>query len=130
MLTIDKNDFGKIKIDKEILYSLVYKSFDKFQNEIYLPINKGLKFQKFTIVGSIYSHINFEVSKNKKLNIYLDVFIKFGKSIKLTTEKLAIEIKSNIENEVGISVEKINIHIVGTESKNIIKRDIEIEYNY
>ncbi len=65
-----------------------------------------------------------ETENSIMIKVY--VVIRFGNSIKKTTEQIIDNIYENMEKIMGIRPEKVTVVVTGTLSKNIAKRNIEV----
>ena len=125
MKTIEKNKLGNISISQDIIRSIIVDKTiaslgKEYLKNVFLTNSKGKKISRF----NTSSGIKFHFTEDVEIVVYM--ILKFGTSIKNTTDTIGRSIKNIIETSFDIPVSKIKFVITGIESKIIVRKEIEV----
>lgn len=122
MLYREENQLGTISLDKECIMAMAEYCAADLEGKAWLANYKGM-------ISSLVpknSDVLEIFMKGGKLHIRLYIVIRFGSSIKMTTEYLIDELRKNIEEKLEIPVKQVTVVVTGIVSKQIVKRNIEV----
>lgn len=67
------------------------------------------------------------VTENGEVTVDINVVVEYGAKIPAVSWELQENVKKNVESMTGLSVRKVNIHVVGIEVKEEEKEEIKEE---
>lgn len=67
------------------------------------------------------------VTENGEVTVDISVVVEYGAKIPAVSWELQENVKKNVESMTGLSVRKVNIHVVGIEVKEEEKKEIKEE---
>ena len=67
------------------------------------------------------------VTENGEVTVDISVVVEYGAKIPAVSRELQENVKKNVESMTGLSVRKVNIHVVGIEVKEEEKEEIKEE---
>jgi len=123
---------GDIRIPNNIINRIITESVDSCGGKAVIYKYKGKYKNMFPDLASkmnLYDDEagSIEVTETESgIEIKLYIVIRFGNSIKKTTETIIDNIYENMETIMGIRPEKVTVVVTGTLSRNIAKRNIEV----
>jgi len=127
MKTIEENKLGNISISQDIIRSIIVDKTIASLGKEYLKNSKGKKISRFNTSSGIKFHFNKRKScSTEDVEIVVYMILKFGTSIKNTTDTIGRSIKNIIETSFDIPVSKIKFVITDIESKIIVRKEIEV----
>lgn len=119
---------GAIRISKSVIGVVIRDALADFHKTVYIVNRKGAGIGLF---GESYKpntgnlvEINTE---GNEVEIQVFIIIKFGESIKMTTDKMITAIRGALADRLQIEPQNLTIHIMGVKSKDIAKRNIVIK---
>lgn len=121
MITVDTN-LGTITVSKNIIKNIILEVIDSFDGKVLLSNSKG-KFPKFAQNDA--DQMEVELTEDG-LEIRVFVVLRFGTSIKYTTNKIIGDMHSLIKERTGISIAKASVVVTGVLSKKLAPRNIEV----
>ena len=75
------------------------------------------------------SYIGVEhVDAMHAVNYRIFVILRFGVSMRALLERVADAIRTETKRVTGFDVNRINFHVTGVKSKNLVRRDLEFIY--
>ena len=83
-----------------------------------------------SVGGSSAANIQIDTDDDGRLDIKLHIVLKFGMSIKKTTDEIAESIRKQIKTATGSNPARITLIITGVVSKKFARRNIEVEKIY
>ena len=127
MITVE-TDLGTIKVANSVIGNIIKDVIDSFDGKVIISNSKGKIPNQLPKLGSKeeYSDVVIELTEEGLLNITVYVILKFGTSIKATTEKLIADIRSSIKETIAMDVNEVDITVTGMMSKHIAPRHIEV----
>ena len=127
LITVE-TDLGTIKVANSVIGNIIKDVIDSFDGKVIISNSKGKIPNQLTKLGSKeeYSDVVIELTEEGLLNITVYVILKFGTSIKATTEKLIADIRSSIKETIAMDVNEVDITVTGMMSKHIAPRHIEV----
>ena len=127
----ENTQYGSIKISENAVHKIVETTLAKYKGKLYLTNSKGKRMSRVykSVRGNQASDVQVTV-ENGKVTICTYLIIKFGMSIKETTEQLAEELREAYKDALGVDPWKIKIVITGVMSKKLAKRNVEVEKIY
>lgn len=128
MLYTDENNLGKILFDEKIIANIIRKTIDGFNGKVMLSGSKG-RIKKTTEKAKHSDDSSFMNMKKTDDAYTIDVYVvlKFGTSIRKTSNDMINIIRDQVQNITGMKVQKVRVIITGMLSKNFTKRHIEVE---
>lgn len=132
MKTIEENKLGNISISQDIIRSIIVDKTiaslgKEYLKNVFLTNSKGKKISRFNTSSGIKFHFNKRKRcSTEDVEIVVYMILKFGTSIKNTTDTIGRSIKNIIETSFDIPVSKIKFVITGIESKIIVRKEIEV----
>ena len=126
MLYEEKNELGSISINTNIIENVCGRIVDQFDGNLIVSDAKG-RLRKGAI-NKPEEETGFLVARydRKLLRLRLYVIIKFGVSINKIVADFEDKIREEMPKTIGIEVGRVRVVVVGTLSKNLTKRNIEI----
>ena len=121
-----ENDLGTLSINLNVIENVVGRIIDEFDGSIIASDAKG-RLKRGAIKNPLDNSGFLKARYDGKfliLRVYL--IIKFGASINTIAKDLAAKIREEMPKTIGINVGVVKVEIVGTLSKNLTKRSIEI----
>lgn len=126
-MIIIENEMGKIELPKSVIGSIVIDVVESFDGKVILSDSKGRVHKLAYKLGAMEEANNIEIEGGENgMDMRVYVILRFGVSIKETTNQLINEIKSAVKEESGITIDNISIVIKGMMSKKIAPRNIEV----
>jgi uncharacterized alkaline shock family protein YloU len=127
MLYSKKNQLGQIEFEEKIIGSIIRTSTHQFGGRVMLSDSKG-KFKRNFSKERNSDDIGFMNLINTDDGYALEVFVvlKFGTSIKSTTNTLIETIKKQVTHITELNLTQVKIVVTGVMSKNFSKRHIEV----
>ena len=127
----EKTEYGNIKVSDNAVHKMVESVVSKHRSKVYLTNSRGKKMSRVykSVRGDQASDVQVTID-GKKVTICVYLIIKFGMSIKDTTDKIAEEIREAYRNAIGQDPWKIKIVITGVMSKKLARRNVEVEKVY
>ena len=128
MITV-KTELGTITVAKSVIGNIVKDVIDSFDGKVIVSNSKGKITNQLPKLGSKeeYSDVVIELTEDGLLNITIYVILKFGTSIKATTEKIIKDLRTLIKETVAMDVNEIDVTVTGMMSKHIAPRHIEVK---
>lgn len=118
---------GNISMEKSVIAKIIVKTVAAFSGKVFISTKTGKIIGVIAKIGGMDEKSHIEINMDgKELKIKMYVVIRFGMSIKSTTDELIKDIKSNIEEMTDIKVSSVSIVVTGMISKHLSKRNIEI----
>lgn len=127
----EKTEYGNILIADTAVHKLVETVIENHKGKVFLTNSKGKRMNKVyrSVRGDQTSDVHV-YTYNGKTVICVYLIIKFGMSIKDTTDKLMEELREAYNHAVGENPWKIKIVITGVISKKLARRNVEVEKTY
>lgn len=127
----ETNEFGKITINDNAIAELVVSEIRNYNNDLYITNSKGKRTSKVykSVGGSSATNIDIQY-EDDKLFIKIYLIVRFGMSIKKTTDELMENIRSQIKMATGHNPKAITIVVTGVKSKKVARRNIEVTKTY
>ncbi len=125
-------ELGTIVVTKEALGEMVLDAVSQgdLQGRIWLANKKGKRIQGLTaLMGEEKALIGTD-PEDGRLVVEICIIVRFGLSMKHLTDILMEELRRRLYRLTGQNPASITIHIVGTLSRNVAKRDIRITKEY
>lgn len=128
LITVE-TELGTIKVAKSVIGNIVKDVIDSFDGKVIVSNSKGKFTNQLPKLGpkDEYSDIVIELTEEGLLNITIYVILKFGTSIKATTEKIITDIRALIKETIAMDVNEIDVTVTGMMSKHIAPRHIEVK---
>ena len=128
LITVE-TELGTIKVAKSVIGNIVKDVIDSFDGKVIVSNSKGKITNQLPKLGpkDEYSDIVIELTEEGLLNINIYVILKFGTSIKATTEKIITDIRALIKETIAMDVNEIDVTVTGMMSKHIAPRHIEVK---
>lgn len=128
MITVD-TELGTIKVAKSVIGNIIVDVIDSFDGKVILSNSKGkvpnhLAYKLGQKDES--SEISMELTESG-LNIGVFVVLKFGTSIKGTTDRMISDIRNNIKDMTGMEINDLTVTVTGVMSKKLAPRHIEVK---
>lgn len=117
-----KNETGTIHISKSVIGSIVIDVTDRLENKVLLCNPKGKT--GFNEKKSM-SFLEVDVD-GEELFIRIYVIVKFGVSISTVAEQVIDSVRAVVKATIGIEPRNVALSIKGVMSKNVSRRDIEV----
>ena len=127
MITVD-TELGTIKVAKSVIGNIIVDVIDSFDGRVILSNSRGKVPKQLAYKLSQKdesSEISMELTE-EGLNIGVFVVLKFGTSIKETTEKMISDIRNNIKDMTGMEINDLTVTVTGVLSKKLAPRHIEV----
>lgn len=127
MITVE-TELGTIKVAKSVMGNIIKDVIDSFGGKVIVSNSKGKITNQLPKLGpkEEYSDIAIELTEEGLLNISIYIILKFGTSIKYTTEKIIADIRTSIKETTAMDVNEITVTVTGMMSKHIAPRHIEV----
>lgn len=127
MITVE-TELGTIKVAKSVIGNIIKDVIDSFDGKVIVSNSKGKITNQLPKLGpkEEYSDIAIELTEEGLLNISIYIILKFGTSIKYTTEKIIADIRTSIKETTAMDVNEITVTVTGMMSKHIAPRHIEV----
>lgn len=128
MLYSSETNLGKIEYDNKIIGNIIRKIVNEYNGRVMLSGSKG-RIKKNIEKNKDSEDVSFMNMKKTEGAYTIDVYVvlKFGTSIRNTSNELIAAIKEQVTKISGINVSKVRIIITGMLSRNFTKRHIEVE---
>lgn len=128
MITVE-TDLGTITVAKSVIGNIIKSVIDSFDGKVIISNSKGKITNQLPKLGpkEEYSDVEIELTEEGLLNINIYVILKFGTSIKATTERIITDIRSLIKETIAMDVNEIDVTVTGMMSKHIAPRHIEVK---
>lgn len=128
MITVE-TELGTIKVAKSVIGNIIKDAIDSFDGKVIVSNSKGKITNQLPKLGpkDEYSDVVIELTDDGLLNISIYVILKFGTSIKATTEKIITDIRALIKETIAMDVNEIDVTVTGMMSKHIAPRHIEVK---
>lgn len=128
----EENEYGKISVSESVITDIIISEMAKYNGKIWITNNKGKSVSKLyrSVGGSPAGNIQIDTRRDGRLEIKLNIVLKFGMSIKKTTEEIMENIRKQIKIATGENPAKLTLVITGVLSKKLARRNIEIERKY
>lgn len=122
------NEFGKVKINYNVISNIASHVIKKNKNIIQITNYKGKTIDVMNCFNK-NSDANFIDIKmiNNKLTLKVYLIVRFGSSLSKLTSNLIEELKQVIFENTGIEISKVIINVKGIKSKRVDKRNIFFE---
>lgn len=126
MITVD-TELGTITVAKSVIKDIILEVIDSFEGKVLLSNSKG-KLPKFAYrIGTLEDSDHMEVELTEDgLEIRVFVVLRFGTSIKYTTNKIIGDLHSLIKERTGMRIANASVVVTGMLSKKIAPRHIEV----
>ena len=127
----EKTKYGNVLVADTAIHKLVESTIEKHKGKVFLTNSRGKRINKVyrSMRGDQGSDVQV-YNQNGKTVICVYLIIKFGLSIKDTTDKLMEELREAYNHAIGENPWKIKIVITGVFSKKLAKRNVEVEKTY
>ncbi len=128
LITVETK-LGTIKVAKSVLGNIIKDVIDSFDGKVIVSNSKGKITNQLPKLGpkEEYGDIVIELTEEESLNISIYIILKFGTSIKYTTEKIISDIRTSIKEMTAMDVNEITVTVTGMMSKHIAPRHIEVK---
>lgn len=128
----ETNDFGTISVSDGAIADIIMDEIGKYKGRIEITNSKGRSVPKIykSVGGPSAANIHIGTDDDGRLDIRLHIVLKFGMSIKKTTDEITENIRKQIRLATGSDPSRIVIIITGVISKKFARRNIEIEKIY
>lgn len=128
MITVE-TDLGTITVAKSVIGNIIKSVIDSFDGKVIISNSKGKITNQLPKLGpkEEYSDVEIELTEEGLLNINIYVILKFGTSIKATTERMITDIRALIKETIAMDVNEIDVTVTGMMSKHIAPRHIEVK---
>ena len=128
MITVE-TDLGTITVAKSVIGNIIKSVIDSFDGKVIISNSKGKITNQLPKLGpkEEYSDVEIELTEEGLLNINIYVILKFGTSIKATTERIITDIRALIKETIAMDVNEIDVTVTGMMSKHIAPRHIEVK---
>lgn len=125
-----KTYLGEIEISRSVLTRAVLDAVNAMDGQVLVTNKKGkLQSTGGRFGGDAADSIDIEVEgDNVLIRVYL--IVRFGISMKQTTDALSEKIRKGIMKVTGIAPSTVILHVTGTLSKRVAPRDIEYRTDY
>lgn len=123
-----ETEIGKVNITGLVLRKITKEVISRYSEVAYIANDKGQTSNLLHIISENKEANLIQIKKlENKIEIKINIVLKFGVSISNTSSKIIAEIKKEIKDLTEIEVDSVMINIIGLKSKNIVKRDIQIK---
>lgn len=128
----EKNEYGNITISDSVIANIIIEEIAKYNGRVLITNSKGKSVSRLykTMGGSPATNIETVIDENGLLSIKFYIVLKFGMSIKHSTEYIIDDIAKEIELATGKLPKKITVVVSGVLSKRLARRNIEVERVY
>ncbi len=128
----EKNSYGKIAVSESVIANIIVEEIEKYSGRVLITNSKGKSVSRLykTMGGSPATNIEIEKDDNGLLSVKFHIVLKFGMSIKHSTELIIDDIAKEIEIATGSLPKKIIVIVSGVLSKRLARRNIEVEKVY
>ena len=128
MITVE-TDLGTITVAKSVIGNIIKSVIDSFDGKVIISNSKGKITNQLPKLGpkEEYGDVEIELTEEGLLNINIYVILKFGTSIKATTERMITDIRALIKETIAMDVNEIDVTVTGMMSKHIAPRHIEVK---
>ena len=127
MITVD-TELGTIKVAKSVIGNIIVDVIDSFDGKVILSNSRGKVPKQLAYKLSQKdesSEISMELTEDG-FNIGVFVVLKFGTSIKETTDRMLSDIRNNIKDMTGMEINDLTVTVTGVLSKKLAPRHIEV----
>ena len=129
MLYSEINGQGTVNIDDSVICQIIEETVESdFKGRVWISNKKSQVSSFMTILRAkgVTDDIEMYLERGQ---IYLKMYviIKFGISIKATTDELILRLKETIEEKSLMPVKEIHLVVNGVMAKHVAKRHIEIK---
>lgn len=127
MITIT-TDMGKITLGKSVIGTLVMDVIESFDGKVILSDAKGRVHKLAYKLKTMDQADNIEIEQTEDgIDLRVFIILKFGTSIKTTTEKLIADIRSKVTEASGINIGTLSVVVTGMFTTNkVAPRHIEV----
>ncbi len=128
----ENNDFGTISVLDNAISDIIIDEIKKYGGRIDITNSRGKAVPKLykSVGGSAAANIQIDTDDDERLDIKLHIVLKFGMSIKKTTDEIAENIRKQINLATGKNPARITLVITGVVSKKFARRNIEVVKTY
>lgn len=128
----ENNDFGTISVLDNAISDIIIDEIKKYGGRIDITNSRGKAVPKLykSVGGSAAANIQIDTDDDERLDIKLHIVLKFGMSIKKTTDEIAENIRKQINLATGKNPARITLIITGVVSKKFARRNIEVVKTY
>lgn len=128
----ESNDYGTISVLDSVISDIIIEEIKKYNGKIDITNSRGRSVPKLykSVGGSSAANIQIDTDDDGRLDIKLHIVLKFGMSIKKTTDEIAENIRKQIKTATGSNPARITLIITGVVSKKFARRNIEVEKIY
>ncbi len=129
MITVD-TELGTIKVAKSVIGNVILDVISSFDGKVIVSNSKGKIMNQLAHKLTAKDESNdfiIELTEDGMLDISIFVVLKFGTSIKTTTEKLIGDIRAMIKETINMDINEITVTVTGMMSKHIAPRHIEVK---
>ena len=127
MITIT-TDMGEITLAKSVIGNIVMDVIDSFDGKVIFSDSKGRVNKLAYKLGTKEEANNIQVEQTENgIDLRVFVVLRFGTSIKDTTNRIINDIRSEVKAATGMTVENLSVVITGMLTKNkLAPRRIEV----
>lgn len=125
------NELGTIAVSNEVFARVIVKAINNhlYRGKVWPATSKAKIIGNYNKISPADLSGEIQVIDNKgKIKLEFNLVISFGTSIKLVTDKISEIIFDEFRKEFK-PIDEIKINIVGTKSKQIARRELEVIYH-
>ena len=124
-------EWGTIQISKNAVGSILDRAMAPLEDRAWIAGRRGMLGSLADAVGmgDDYAELMMDVDADGRLTLSMDIIVRFGISIKAVTDGIIDTLRKGVTQLTGQPPRTIRIHVVGTLSKQLIRRDIEVVWN-
>ena len=128
----ERNDYGTINVSDSVITDIIIDEIRKYNGRIDITNSRGKPMPKLykSVGGSSAANIEIALNDDGRPDIRLHIVLKFGMSIKKTTDEIAENIRKQIKAAIGVNPAEITLIITGMISKKFARRNIEVVKKY
>jgi len=126
-----KTEWGSVLITKNAMGSILDEAMAPWEDRVWIADRRRMLGGLANAVGrrDEYSELKVEFDEEDRISLSLDIVVRFGTSIKAVTDGMIATLVRGFERLTGKPPKQVCIHVVGTMSRQMIPRDIEVLWN-
>ena len=129
MLTRTENQYGKISLDKTLVYQILQNAMEPWAGKAWIANYKGQQSDAAVLLGSLYTLYEVHMEMRKRglfLRVYL--MIRFGESISEICRNICQTIVDDTKALLGLDVDDVELVVTAVLSKRASQREIVFTY--
>ncbi|MDR0853468.1 MAG: hypothetical protein LBN34_03795 [Clostridiales Family XIII bacterium] len=123
-----KTEIGSIAFDKQLLEFVVARTVSSFESAVIVSDPKGrLKKDADKNPYAETGFIDGFVNENDHIDLKVYLIIRFGHSMNEIAAEFSKRVRTDVFETIGMHIDDVTLIFVGTLSKNLAKRYIEVK---